>query len=94
MLTEAPPEMHYEAEHLPGAVNVPGQLSPELAAGLAPDRARTVVGYCSGPSCGRSAVTAAAFERLEHADVRIYQGAIADWAAAGLPFEGARAAVA
>ena len=93
-LIEALPEMHYEAEHLPGAVNLPGPLSPELAASLTPDLARTVVVYCSGPSCGRSAVTAGAFERLGYADVRVYKGGKSEWAAAGLPFQGARAAVA
>ncbi|GID95833.1 rhodanese-like domain-containing protein [Amorphoplanes digitatis] len=73
-------------EHLPGAVNLPGRLSAELAARLAPDRARTVITYCSGPSCGRSKVAAAGFIRLGYADVRVYHGGKADRAAAGLPF--------
>jgi rhodanese-related sulfurtransferase len=90
-LVEALPEPHYHAEHLPGAVNLPGQLTADLAATLAPDRTQTVVTYCSGPSCGRSKVTAAAFTRLGYADVRVYEGGKTDWAEAGLRFEGARA---
>jgi rhodanese-related sulfurtransferase len=90
-LVEALPEPHYDAEHLPGAVNLPGELSADLAARLAPDLARTVVTYCAGPSCGRSKVAATGFIRLGYADVRVYNGGKADWAAAGLPFEGARA---
>lgn len=89
-LVEAPPEPHYRAEHLPGAVNLPGDLTAELAARLVPDPARTVGAYCAGPSCGRSKV-AAAFSRLGYRDVRVYEGGKADWAAAGLSFEGARA---
>jgi rhodanese-related sulfurtransferase len=75
-----------------GAVNLPGPLTPERAAALAPDRDRTVVTYCSGPGCLRSTVAAAAFERLGHSDVRVYRGGKSDWHAAGLPFDGTRAA--
>jgi rhodanese-related sulfurtransferase len=84
----------YDAEHLPGAVNRPGDLIADLAAALASDRARTVVVYCSGPACGRSKVTAAAFERLGYTDVRVYPGGKADWVDAGLAFDGSRAGAA
>jgi rhodanese-related sulfurtransferase len=90
VLVEALPEPHYAADHLPGAVNLPGELTAELAAQLAPDPAQTVVTYCSGPSCGRSKVAAAAFGRLGYRDVRVYEGGKTDWAAARLPFEGSR----
>ncbi|GGN46161.1 rhodanese-related sulfurtransferase [Actinoplanes campanulatus] len=92
ILVEALPQPHYDAEHTPGAVNVPAELTAEQAAALAPDRDATVVTYCSGPSCGRSKVTAAAFTRLGYTDVRVYEGGKADWTQAGLPFEGSRAA--
>ena len=85
-LVEALPAPHYDAEHLPGAVNLPGDLAAELA----PDPAVTVVTYCSGPSCGRSKAAAAAFARRGYHDVRMYAGGKADWADAGLPFDGAR----
>jgi len=90
-VVEALPAAHYLAEHLPGAVNLTGELTPSLAAQLAPDRDGTLVVYCSGPACGRSAVAAAAFERLGYTDVRIYPGGKSDWFAAGLPLRGARA---
>jgi rhodanese-related sulfurtransferase len=90
-VVEALPADAYEAEHLPGAVNVPGDLDARLAAALVPDRTRTVVVYCSGQSCARSKVIAAAFERLGYVDVRVYPGGKADWWAAGLPLEGHRA---
>jgi rhodanese-related sulfurtransferase len=84
-LVEALREAHFEADHLPGAVNLPGELSADLAAPLAPDRSRPVVTSCSGPACARSKVAAAAFERLGYTDVRVYDGGKADWAQAGLP---------
>ncbi|MFF0312156.1 rhodanese-like domain-containing protein [Streptosporangium sp. NPDC004379] len=90
-LVEALPVEAFAAEHLPGARNVPGQVSAELAAQVAPDRAATVVVYCSGRYCNRSEIAAAAFARLGYADVRVYVGGKQDWAEAGLAFEGHRA---
>jgi rhodanese-related sulfurtransferase len=90
-LVEALPEAHYDAEHLPGAVNLPGDLTTEVAARLVPDRGRTVVVYYSGPTCGRSKAAAAAFTRLGCTDVRVYAGGKADWAQVGLPLHGSRA---
>ena len=89
-LIEALPAANYPAEHLPGARNLPGDLTSDLAAQLGPDRGATVVVYCSGPGCGRSRVTAAAFTRLGYTNVRVYPGGKSDWADAGLPFEGTR----
>jgi rhodanese-related sulfurtransferase len=89
-LVEALPTAAYHAEHIPGALNVPGDLTADLAAALAPERAGAVVVYCSGPACGRSKVTAAAFERLGYTDVRVYAGGKADWLDAGLPLAGTR----
>jgi len=90
VLVEALSVQAYEAEHIPGAVNVPGELTPDLARAVAPELGRTVVVYCSGGSCTRSKVTAAAFERLGYTEVRVYPGGKADWWQAGLPLVGAR----
>src|SRR5262245_11423517 len=79
-LIEALPAAYYDAGHLPGARNVPGDLTPELASRLAPDRSATVVIYCSGLGCNRSRTTAMAFLRLGYPDVRIYTGGKSDWA--------------
>ncbi|MBI4942117.1 MAG: rhodanese-like domain-containing protein [Actinobacteria bacterium] len=84
---EALPAAHNAAAHLPGAINVPGDLSPTDAARVAPDPARTVVVYCSGPGCRRSTATAAALTRAGYLDVRVYPGGKSGWFAAGLPME-------
>lgn len=87
-LVEALPVEHHAAGHLPGAINVPGELTDRIA----PDTTRTVAVYCSGPSCGRSKVTAAALTRAGYTDVRVYPGGKADWLVAGLPMERTAAA--
>ena len=43
------------------------------------------------PGGGRSKAAAAAYSRLGYTDVRVYTGGKADWAEAGLPFDGTRA---
>ncbi|KQY47992.1 rhodanese-like domain-containing protein [Cellulomonas sp. Root137] len=91
-LIEALPAAHYAAEHLPGAINVPGEVTAQDAARIAPDLHRPVVVYCSGPGCGRSKVTAAALSRAGYTDVRVYVDGKADWYAAGLPMERTAAA--
>ena len=91
ILIEALSEAAYEAEHLPGALNAPGVLTADVAARLVPVRDETVVVYCSGPSFGRSKVTAAAFTRLGYTDVQVFPGGKLAWMDARLPFEGARA---
>lgn len=90
-LVEALPADVFAAEPLPGARNVPGPVSAELAEQVAPDRAAPVVVYCSGPYCNRSKIAAAGFARLGYADVRVHAGGKEDWAQAGLPFEAERA---
>jgi rhodanese-related sulfurtransferase len=87
-LVEALPRPAYDAGHIPGAVNAPGELTPRLAASLAPDRTGIVVVYCTGPACVRSRVTAAAFTRLGYSDVRVYRGGKLDWIQAGRPLAG------
>ncbi|MEU1734183.1 rhodanese-like domain-containing protein [Streptosporangium sp. NPDC020145] len=90
-VVEALPADAFASGHLPGARNVPDQVSAELAGQVAPDRAAPVVVYCSGPYCNRSKIAAAAFARLGYADVRVYAGGKQDWAEAGLAFEGSPA---
>jgi rhodanese-related sulfurtransferase len=90
-LVEALPADAFAAERIPGARNLPGQLTTELAGQVAPDRIATVAVYCSGPYCNRSKIAAAAFARLGYIDVRVYAGGKQDWAEAGLAFEGRRA---
>lgn len=91
VLVEALPQHAFEAEHIPGAVNVAGDLTEQQAVAIARDKTSTVVTYCTGPGCQRSKVTAAAFVRYGYTDVRIYVGGKMDWAQAGLPFAGSRA---
>jgi rhodanese-related sulfurtransferase len=87
VLIEALSPLHYELEHLPTAVNLPGAPTPEDAAALIPDLNSPVVVYCSGLSCTRSRATAIGLQKLGYTDVAVYEGGKADWSEHGLPFE-------
>lgn len=87
VLLEALPAMHYDAEHLPGALNLPLDDVERLAPELVPDRSATVVTYCTGTTCPNSALAAARLRALGYTDVRAYEGGKEEWVGAGLPVE-------
>lgn len=87
VLLEALPSNYFEAEHLPGARNLPLDEIDALAPSLVPDRGSAVVTYCAGPSCPNSKIAAERLESLGYTDVYAYEGGKEDWLAAGLPFE-------
>ncbi len=90
VLVEALPPRYYEAEHLPGALNIPHDRVEELAPTLLPDKNATIVTYCSNAQCPNSRIAAQVLERLGYNQVYKYEAGKQDWIAAGLPTEGAR----
>ena len=87
VLLEALPSNYFEAEHLPGAQNMPLDEIDTLASLLVPDKGAAVVTYCAGPSCPNSKIAAERLETLGYTDVYAYEGGKEDWLAGGLPFE-------
>jgi rhodanese-related sulfurtransferase len=84
-LVDALPESYYAQQHLPGAVNLVESDVDARAADLFPHRDRTIVTYCSNPSCQNSKAVARRLEALGYTDVRTYPAGIQDWVAAGNP---------
>lgn len=84
-------EHYWAQQHLPGAVPLVAEDVPTRAATVLPDRAATIVTYCSNPSCGNSQAVASALESLGYSNVRKYREGIEDWVNAGLPTESASA---
>jgi rhodanese-related sulfurtransferase len=80
--------MYYEAEHLPGAINIPHTEVDALAASLLPDKGAAIVTYCSNPQCQNSEIAARRLISLGYTNVRKYAEGKDDWRAAGLPLEG------
>jgi rhodanese-related sulfurtransferase len=87
VLVEALPSLYYEAEHLPGAINIPHDDVDDLAPTLLPDKDTQVVVYCASGPCRNSEVAARRLEQLGYTNVRDYHEGKAEWVAAGLPTE-------
>jgi len=91
VLVDALAPISYAASHLPGAINMPPELVDEKAPRRIPDRTMDVVVYCASSTCDASVVVAERLMELGYRNVRHYTGGKAEWADAGLPFEGGRA---
>lgn len=87
VVLEALPPSYFEADHLPGAKNLPLDDLEQRAGALLPDRSASIVTYCSGPTCQNSRIAAEKLTALGYTDVRPFEGGKEEWLAAGLPFE-------
>ena len=86
-LIEALPKQYYDAEHIPGAINIDYNDIAEQAVERIPDKSSTVVVYCANVDCKNSGIAAEVLEQLGYSDVRVYQEGKKDWKGAGLPLE-------
>jgi rhodanese-related sulfurtransferase len=87
VLVDALSPMAYAHSRLPGAINLPPERVPELAARRIPDRSAEIVVYCASETCTSSLETAEALVALGFANVRHYAGGKKDWMRAGLRVE-------
>jgi rhodanese-related sulfurtransferase len=87
VVLEALPQAYFDAEHLPGAKNLPLDELDVLAPDLIPDLTTPVVTYCTGLSCPNSGRAAARLRELGYTNVRAYEAGKEDWRGAGLPVE-------
>jgi rhodanese-related sulfurtransferase len=86
-LIEALPRKYYEAEHLPGAINIPHDEIHALASRLIPDKNEAVIVYCASKECRNSHIAAEALRGLGYGSVYEYTEGKKDWKEAGLPLE-------
>jgi rhodanese-related sulfurtransferase len=87
VVLEALPQAYFDAEHLPGAKNLPLDEIDSLAVGLVPDQSTPIVTYCTGRTCPNSGIAAVRLREMGYTNVRAYEAGKEDWLAAGLPVE-------
>lgn len=86
-IVEARPEKYYEADHLPGAINIPHDAIHATAARVIPDKSGPIIVYCASTECGNSHVAAEAFRQLGYIAVYEYSEGKKGWKEAGLRLE-------
>src|SRR5690349_4539422 len=82
VLAEALGESYFQAQHLPGAINMPLDRIGEVARRAAPLASTEVVVYCASDTCRNSDLAAEKLRSLGYENVRVYTGGKADWKAA------------
>lgn len=93
-LIEALPARYYEAEHLPGAINVPHDEIRSRAPSDLPDRDATIVVYCASTECRNSRIAAETLSAMGYRNVLEYVEGKQHWKEAGYPLESSTGTVA
>ena len=87
VLVDALSVAHYEASHLPGAVNLPYEFVDE-AEKVLPNKGVEIVVYCMNRDCEASGEEARELVEMGYENVWQYADGKLDWMRAGLPVEG------
>lgn len=90
VLVDALSPMSFAASHLPSAINLTPGWVDDRARRRIPDLDTEIVVYCLGLDCDSSVQVANRLSELGYRNIRHYAEGMEDWAAAGLPLEGAR----
>lgn len=85
VVIEALPKKYFEAEHIPGAINIPHDEILKRAATELPDKNATIVVYCASTPCQNSKIATQALTSLGYQNAFEYVEGKADWKEAGLP---------
>ena len=91
-IVEALPKQYYEAEHLPGAINIPHDAVSVTVFSLIPDKSGPVIVYCANTECRNSYTAAEALREQGYSLVYEYTEGKKGWKEAGLPLENGRGA--
>lgn len=87
VLVEALPEPYYQQKHLPGAINVPHDVSDEVLAKLLPHKEAETIVYCASGPCRNSALLARRLVHSGYLDVSDFETGKAGWEEAGYEFD-------
>ncbi len=86
-LVEALPERYFEAEHLPGAINLPHTEVRTRAAEVLPNKDAFIVVYCSNTACQNSNMAAQTLVQMGYTNAHEYVEGKQHWMEANYPVE-------
>ena len=81
MVIDVLPKDHFEAEHVPGSINIPLGASRfvEAVEGVAEDKQQPLVVYCANHDCDLSPKAAERLEEAGFENVTDFDGGIEEW---------------
>ena len=85
ILVEALPQQYFDAEHLPGAINIPHDEIRGRAPQSLPDKHALIVVYCASTECRNSLLAAKVLRQMGYTEVREYVEGKQHWIEANYP---------
>ena len=73
VLVEALPETYYQQKHLPGAINLPHDVSDEVISKVLPAKQAEIIVYCASGPCPNSGILAQRLVHLGYQNVSDFQ---------------------
>lgn len=86
-IIEALPKRYFDAEHLPGALNIPHDEIKTRAPELLPDKDAVIVVYCASTACQNSKIAALALQQMGYSNTFEYVEGKKHWLEANFPVE-------
>ncbi len=86
-IIEALPQKYYDAEHLPGALNIPHDEIRVKAAEVLPDKDAFIVVYCASTECQNSQIATSTLQQMGYTNAYEYVEGKQHWLEARLPTE-------
>ena len=84
-IVEALPPMYFEANHLPGALNIPHDEIRDKAVDLLPDKDAFIVVYCSNTACQNSSIATNTLQQMGYTNTYEYVEGKQHWLEANYP---------
>jgi len=86
-IIEALPQRYYDAEHLPGALNIPHNEIQKHASHMLPDKDKFIVVYCSNTECQNSRIATDSLQQMGYTNVFEYVEGKQHWIEANFQIE-------
>lgn len=86
-IIEALPQKYFEAQHLPGALNIPHDEIRVKAVDMLPDKDALIVVYCASTECQNSTIATNTLQQMGYSNAFEYVEGKQHWLEANLPVE-------
>lgn len=86
-IIEALPKKYFDAEHLPGALNIPHDEIQVRAPDMLPDKDAFIVVYCASTDCRNSKIAADTLQQMGYTNAFEYVEGKQHWLEANFPVE-------